>query len=101
MTLVDQKFGAEIVTAKGKVYKFDDVNCLLGFYNSGFELPENITYLMVAEYDRPEHLIDAASAFYIHSEEVRSPMGSQMAAFGEKEDMEEFNKKWQGTVLTW
>ncbi|MDX1911017.1 MAG: hypothetical protein SFV22_06010, partial [Saprospiraceae bacterium] len=30
MTLTDRRFGAEIVTKKGKVYKFDDLNCLMG-----------------------------------------------------------------------
>ena len=37
MTLMDNKFGAELVTKKGKVYKFDDMNCFLNFYNSGYE----------------------------------------------------------------
>ena len=33
MTLMDHKFGAELVTNKGKVYKFDDINCMLNFYH--------------------------------------------------------------------
>ena len=32
MTLMDKKFGGELVTGKGKVYKFDDVNCMINFY---------------------------------------------------------------------
>ncbi|HEY3387683.1 MAG TPA: hypothetical protein VGK46_14315, partial [Saprospiraceae bacterium] len=36
MTLMDKKFGAELVTAKGKVYKFDDVNCMVNFINSDY-----------------------------------------------------------------
>ncbi|HRI80568.1 MAG TPA: nitrous oxide reductase, partial [Cyclobacteriaceae bacterium] len=35
MTLMDNKFGAEIVTDKGKIYKFDDMSCFLNYYNSG------------------------------------------------------------------
>ena len=31
MTLVDSKYGAELVTQKGKIYKFDDLNCMLNF----------------------------------------------------------------------
>lgn len=35
MTLMDKRFGAEIVTDKGKVYKFDDLNCLVNFMKAG------------------------------------------------------------------
>ena len=38
MTLMDKKFGAELVTTKGKVYKFDDLSCFINYYNSGIEL---------------------------------------------------------------
>jgi hypothetical protein len=31
MTIVDKRFGAEFVTGKGKVFKFDDVNCMVEF----------------------------------------------------------------------
>jgi copper chaperone NosL len=31
MTIMDPKFGAEIVTKKGKVYKFDDAHCVATF----------------------------------------------------------------------
>ncbi len=31
MTISDARFGAEIVTTKGKIYKFDDVKCMQGF----------------------------------------------------------------------
>src|SRR5690606_41654244 len=35
MTLMDKKFGAEVVSVKGKVFKFDDMNCMVNFLNSG------------------------------------------------------------------
>ena len=101
MTLADTKFGAEIVTKKGKVFKFDDVNCMIGFYSSGYEPQDNIAHVLVVEFDRPENLIDARSAFYVRSEEVRSPMGSNVAAFGGNEDLMSYNEKWHGTLHTW
>jgi len=33
MTIMDQKFGTEIVTKKGKIYKFDSDECMRNFYN--------------------------------------------------------------------
>ena len=35
MTIMDPKFGGEVVTKKGKVFKFDDVHCLIRFSKSG------------------------------------------------------------------
>ena len=29
MTIVDPRYGAELVTTKGKVYKYDAVECLI------------------------------------------------------------------------
>jgi copper chaperone NosL len=34
MTIVDPKFGAEIVTKKGKVYKFDDTHCIADVFRT-------------------------------------------------------------------
>jgi copper chaperone NosL len=76
MTLVDKKFGAEIVTKKWKVYKFDDLNCLVNFYNSGYEPDENIAHLLVIDFTQPEKLIDTKQTFFVKSDKLRTPMAS-------------------------
>jgi copper chaperone NosL len=101
MTLVDNKFGAELVTTKGKVYKFDDLNCFLNFYNSGFEDERSIAHKLIVDYSRPGTLIDAKDAFYLKSSEVRSPMNGGVAAFETKADMDKFKKQWKGIYLGW
>lgn len=101
MTLMDTKFGAEIVTKKGKVYKFDDINCLINFHNSGHELEEDMAYRLVVDFSNPEKLIDAREAFYIKSNQVKSPMASQIASFEKKEQADLNKKKWQGIWLSW
>lgn len=67
MTLMDKKFGAELVTKKGKVYKFDDVNCMLTFYNSGEIDSREFAYRLVVDFSQPTTLIEAADAFYLKS----------------------------------
>jgi len=101
MTLMDEKFGAEIVTKKGKVYKFDDVNCMITFYNSGYEPKENIEHDLVIDFGDPGKLMKAESALYIHSPEIRSPMLSQVAAFSSQVQLDNHNKEWNGKVMTW
>jgi len=101
MTAMDNKYGAELVTMKGKIYKFDDVNCFLNFYNSGFEEERDIKYKLVIDYSNPGHLIDAGNAFYLKSGEIRTPMNSGIAAFETKSKMDSFKKEWKGIYLAW
>lgn len=101
MTLMDNKFGAEILTSKGKIYKFDDVNCLLRFYNSGAVPTEDVKGILIVDFSKPEKLIDATNAFYVRSESIKSPMASNVAAFGTSEDLEKLNADWNGIPLRW
>jgi copper chaperone NosL len=101
MTLMDKKYGAEIVTEKGKVYKFDDVNCMLNFYNSDQVPTEQVKEVLVIDFSKPETLIDAKNALYLKSEAIKSPMASNIAAFESDADMKKMNADWNGTLLSW
>jgi copper chaperone NosL len=101
MTLMDKKFGAELVTKKGRVYKFDDINCMLDFYNSGSVAEEEFSYRLVVDFAQPGTLIEAGDAFYLKSPELKTPMASQIAAFEKKENMDELKKQWNGIYLVW
>lgn len=101
MTLVDKKFGAELVTQKGKVYKFDDINCMMAFYNSEEVDQRDYAYKLVVDLSRPGTFIDAADAFYVKSSSIKTPMSSHVAAFGSKSSMEAANKQLNGIYLVW
>jgi copper chaperone NosL len=101
MTLVDHKFGAQIVTTKGKIYKFDDVNCMLNFYNSGEVTSENTKDILIVDFSKPEKLIDARNALYVKSESIKSPMASNVAAFESNDDLGKINKDWNGILMSW
>ena len=101
MTLMDKKFGAELVTKKGKVYKFDDMNCFLNFYNSGFENTEEYHHKLVVDFASEGKLIDATHAFYIKSSAIRSPMDGQVAAFESKANSDRYKNEWKGIYLAW
>jgi copper chaperone NosL len=100
MTMMDNKFGCEIVTKKGKIYKFDDVNCMNRFSRSGEVAPENIAFEMVADFANPGNLIDAKTAIYVRSPEIKSPMGSNIAAFSRKEDIKQVRPEWLDLTLS-
>jgi len=101
MTLMDPKFGAEIVTKKGKVYKFDDVNCMLGFYHADFEEQGNMAHVLVINYAQPNQLIEATNSWYLKSELIRSPMASGIAAFATEEEYSHYKREWKAILMSW
>jgi copper chaperone NosL len=101
MTLMDKKFGAELVTSKGKVYKFDDINCMITFYHSGQVETTGFAHKLVVDFNAPSTLINAPDAFYLKSPEIKTPMASQVAGFSTKESMEQVKKEVNGIYLVW
>jgi copper chaperone NosL len=101
MTLMDNKYGAELVTRKGKVYKFDDINCMLNFYHSGSEATEDFKHILIIDFTNPEKFIDAQHALYIKSANIRTPMASGIAAFENQESLKSYLKEWKGILMSW
>ncbi len=98
---MDQRFGAELVTRKGKIYKFDDASCFLHFFNSDAEPQENYKYKLIVDYAHPGHLIEADYAFYLKSDSIKSPMAGKLAAFEKVEDKDKYYKAWKAIYLSW
>lgn len=101
MTVSDARFGAEVVTKKGKVYKFDDIHCLLSFMRSGAVEKEQIGEVYLTNYSGGHQLIRATAAMIMSSADLRSPMGGNMAAFDNRDSMDIVMKKFSGNTLSW
>ena len=99
MTLMDPKFGAELVTEKGKVFVFDDVNCMLQYMDSVND--EVYKHILVTDYLNPGVLLDANVAFYLKADQFKTPMASQIVAFPDYDKMNEFKQKSGGVYLAW
>ena len=78
MGISDARFGAELVTAKGKLFVFDSIECLASFALSQEEVPRGI---WVSDYDRPGTLLRVDSASFRRlSGAAGSPMGKGLVA---------------------
>ena len=100
MTIVDKIYGAEIITDKGKVYKFDAAECLIRFKN---ELTESkVGYQFVTNYvEEPEKFIPMNEAKYLISENLPSPMGAFLTAFKTEKHILEMQQEVGGKIFTW
>ena len=99
MNIVDKQHAAQIVTSKGKVFKFDAVECLLN-HIEGID-KNTIALYLVADYNNPGTLIDAKTANYIISENIPSPMGQYLSAVNTKDEVLVLQKNKTGTVFSW
>ena len=100
MTLADKKFGGELVTAKGKVFVFDDLNCLLSVYHVERELSD-LAFSLVVDYEHPGSLLNAGETFFVKSDQLRSPMAGNVAAFGSYDRAIKFKQEKGGILLGW
>ena len=96
MTIMEKKFACEWVTAKGKVFRFDDVHCLLSHNKANKS--DGIAY--VNDFNGKE-LVKANDLFFVNSTVLKAPMGGNVAAFTDQAAAENFADTNQGTLLSW
>jgi copper chaperone NosL len=99
MAISDGKFGAELITQKGRTYKFDDLQCLQKYRKENSKV--EFASFFVHDYSKSNILIDAAKAFYVQHESLNSPMRGNIAAFSTKEAAKELSNKHEVAILSW
>ncbi|MGN6419459.1 MAG: nitrous oxide reductase accessory protein NosL [Pseudobacter sp.] len=101
MTISDLKFGGELLTKKGKVYKFDDSKCLQAFLTEGTVKRDNLHSVYLLDHGGNGTLIESSKAILLKSSDFRSPMGGDLAAFKSREEAENAQKTFKGTITNW
>jgi copper chaperone NosL len=101
MTISDQRFGAELITQKGKVYKFDDMHCVNAFLKAKTVSEEDIAQVYLLDFSQPGTLVPATESVFLKSERLRSPMGANIAAFRHPDSMKKFMNQFPGQSLDW
>jgi copper chaperone NosL len=101
MTILDKRYAAEILTKKGKAYKFDDISCLRK-YMSENKLSQDGMSMFVADYKNPDSkFLDAQYVVYLHSEIFKSPMNGCYAAFERSENAWALKDSLNTELLKW
>lgn len=100
MTIMDAKFAAEIVTKKGRVYKFDDAHCVAHFLERrGVELSD-IHQTLFLNYNNENEFINVNAAEFVVSSQLKSPMGGHSAAFKSTEEAKKKAAELEGSTVT-
>ena len=101
MTISDNRFGGEIITKKGKTYKFDDIHCLIAFKKSNAINGEDMDHIYFVKFDGTHDLIEASKAYLFKSDELHTPMAGNIAAFENEQSLNNTAQKFKGTAISW
>ncbi|MFA5244212.1 MAG: nitrous oxide reductase accessory protein NosL [Pedobacter sp.] len=101
MTISDKRFGAEIVTKKSKIFKFDDQHCLISYMKAdGFD-SENVAGVYFTDFNEPHSLIPVEKAHFLQSPDLNSPMNGDIAAFSHEDSLGKALPRYYGNRITW
>lgn len=98
---MDPRFGGELVTQKGKVYKFDSEECLISFYKSQLPDTGRFSLILIADYDKPGELLNADRAVFLEDSTINTPMGGHLVAFPDEETAGKHNTSGGGKIMDW
>lgn len=101
MTISDTRYGSELVTKKGKVYKFDAMECLASFVLDERVNKDDIHLQLVTDFNQPETFINAEDAFILQSKNVPSPMGMFLTAFANENEAKAKHDEAGGDLIKW
>ncbi len=100
MTIVDNRFAAQMVTNKGKAYKFDSIECLVHSKQQIFS-DVNMAYMLICDYNNPGKFTEAEKATYLVSENIKSPMSEHLAGFKNQQDALKVEQDNPGDIYDW
>jgi copper chaperone NosL len=100
MTIVDKAHAAQLVTKKGKQFKYDAIECLVWNVNEVPGLAEE-SILLVADYLSPGTMLPAEQAGYIVSPRIKSPMGANLSAVANEQKVDSLIISYGGDKFNW
>ena len=101
MTVSDQRFGAEIVSKKGKVFKFDDSHCVLAYLSEKKIEKDQLAGVYFTNFLSPHQLLKADEAYFLQSPALKSPMNGNVAAFNNEDSLHAMIPKFYGNKISW
>ena len=103
MTISDPRYGGEIVTAKGKVYKFDDLGCLTSFMSENSLSKADIKDIYAVNFSGDHNLVRFDEHLLLFKcDQLHTPMNGNTAAFDNSDSLAVLMKQYKkGIPLNW
>ncbi len=101
MGIQDKRFGAEILTKKGKAFKFDDIHCLLSFMKSPEINQNEIASIYFVDFSGGHQFVKSGDVLLLQAAALHGPMGGNMAAFSNPDSAKNYLQEFHGTLIKW
>ena len=99
MTISSAPYATELITDKGRIYKFDDLSCMMNYSKENDGLPN--AQFFISDYLTPETFVKVESASFLQGGIIRGPMGGKVVGFNSKSDAQEYQSKLEAETVTW
>ncbi len=99
MKIADGKFGAELITTKGRIYKFDDMHCMVKYHKENTAV--QIQSFYIHDFSQDNVLIPAETAYYVKGEQINSPMHGNIIAVKTEDEAKQLATKYSASPITW
>lgn len=101
MNIVDKQHAAELVSPKGRAFKFDAIECMMNYLNRKEIASSDMQLILINDYLKPGVFIDATQATFIISDNIPSPMGAFLSAVENGNSAEELVNNKGGESFNW
>jgi len=101
MGISDVRFASELITSKGKVYKFDSIECLVAYYRQLNATEKNNAKLWVNDFLQPGQWISAETALFLRSDQIHSPMSLNLIAVSNESESAQIKQKFEAESINW
>ena len=101
MQITDNRYAAKIVEKNDSLYKFDSIECLIGFtLVKNVSENDSVTFY-VCDFFHPGNFIEIKNSFFVHNDDFMSPMALNVQSFSSQSDREKFVKENGGEEISW
>ena len=101
MQISDSRYAATIVVKNDKLYKFDSIECLIGFTLVKNIVENGSMAFYVCDFSNPGNFIEVKNSFFLHNNNFMSPMALNVQAFSSQSEREKFVKENGGEEISW
>jgi copper chaperone NosL len=102
MTISDNKYGVEVITTKGKLFKYDDPICLFSEISEKGIDAAIIKDIYFTDFSGTHALVkNDKNCFFLKSDGLKAPMGGAIAAFSSHDSLKVYNEQLGGDEVFW
>jgi len=100
MMISDNRYGAQLITRRGRVHSFDSIECMVAYAIRNALMDTDLLGRYVTDFEHPGNLMAAEEAAYLQSPQLRSPMLVNITAFANEGARDAAHRSYGGSPLS-